>query len=107
MIKKISDFSFINRIIFKLIHKLQKYSLNNGYYKLYISLFKLHFSRYFDLDLRTEVIAKSYSGKAAMRRHARIVIKVIYNNQSPDNKEIMYQASKPAFRDAFLIGLYK
>lgn len=103
--KKISDFGLLDRLILKGIHKLQKYAINNYHIDMYNKLFKIHFRRYFGLDLHTEVIALSEEGKAAMRRHGRIIVRVVYPNQRPGVKKMIYKASAIAFRDNIILEM--
>ena len=104
--KKLSNFGLLKRIKLKATYKLMKLALNNSMMGLYMALFEYHFKTYFDGKiLRGEVIAKTKEGIAAMKLHGRTVVKVIYHNQRPDSKKMIYKASAIAFRDNIILDL--
>ena len=103
--KKISEFGLIKRIVLKLLHRLKKVAIRNDMKGLYDKLFKLHFSLYFDKDLEQEIVDMTEEGRAALRKHGRMVVREVYSNQQLDIKKRLYKASMTAYRDNVILNL--
>ena len=72
--------------------------------KLYMKLARLHFKQTFNSDLEEEVLNNTILSDAACRRHARLVVKVLYKDAPAGTKRMVRAAAKGSFRKNILLA---
>jgi hypothetical protein len=73
---------------------------------MYEFFFRLNFRIRFRTkkNMHQEILDLTPIGKAAMRSHARMVIKVTFPNQKPDFKKMAYKLAASSYRDNIILA---
>lgn len=90
----------MKNVVLKIITKIQKFLLKSQRktaINLYYYLAKLHFKIHFDRDLEGEILNNSAIGYMAVKRHSRLVLKVMYKDSPYMAKKIARYGSRSSF----------
>ena len=89
--------------VISIIQKLLLRSESELANKLYYKLAKKHFNIHFGTNLIDEVGNATENAEKAAARHARLVVKVLYSDSTPESKRRLRAAARGSFTKNLLL----